>query len=77
MKQASIKTVRVAAAHDGDAELVVLVEYGNGGTSEIALDQIASATLMENCSAQSLEELIGHSWEKVREALLVSYNRYQ
>jgi len=76
-KQAQIKGVRVAAAHDGDAELIVLVEYGNGGTSEVALDQMASSTLMEKCNAQTLQELEGHSWEKVRESLLVSFNRFQ
>jgi hypothetical protein len=75
--QAQIVGVRVAAAHDGDAELMVMVGFGNGGTSEIALDQFASASLMEKCGAESLSELEGHSWEKVREALLVSYNRFQ
>ena len=72
-----IKSVRVAAAHDGDAELIVLVGYSNGGTSEIALDQLASATLMEECHAETLEDLKGHSWEKVKVALQTSYNRFQ
>jgi hypothetical protein len=67
----------VAAAHDGDAELIVRVGYANGGTSEITLDQMASASLMERCDAQTIDELEGHSWEKVREALLTSYNRFQ
>jgi hypothetical protein len=69
--------VRVAAAHDGEAELIVTVGYENGGTSEIALDQMASASLMESCGAQTIEELEGQSWKKVREALLTSYNRFQ
>ena len=77
MSQATIKQARLAAAHDGEAELIVCLEYANGGTSEISLDQIAGAALMELCSANSLAELTGQSWERVKEALQVSYNRFQ
>ena len=66
-----------AAAHDGEAELILRIRYENGGSSEITLDQLASTTLMESCQASSLEELQGHSWEKIREALRASYNRFQ
>jgi hypothetical protein len=67
----------VAAAHDGDAQLIVNISYENGGTSEVALDQAASAALMETCQVTNLDDLEGHSWEKIREALQVSYNRFQ
>ena len=77
MTGAVIKSARVAAAHDGDAELIVNISYENGGTSEIALDQVASTALMENCKVTNLDDLEGHSWEKIREALQVSYNRFQ
>jgi hypothetical protein len=77
MAGAVIKSARVAAAHDGDAELIVNISYENGGTSEIALDQVASAALMESCQVTNLDDLEGHSWEKIREALQVSYNRFQ
>ncbi|MFP6807235.1 MAG: hypothetical protein VB957_08640 [Pseudomonadales bacterium] len=73
---AIIESVRVAAAHDGDAELIVSIRYDNGGISEVTLDQIASAALMKSCEASTMEELHGHSWEKIREALQLSYNRY-
>ena len=77
MKGAVIKNARVAAAHDGDAELIVNICYDNGGTSQVRLDQIASAALMESCQAMTLDDLEGHGWEKIREALQVSYNRFQ
>ncbi len=77
MSQAIIKQARLAAAHDGVAELIVCLEYANGGTSEISLDQTAGAALMELCAAKSLAELTGQSWEHVREALQISYNRFQ
>ena len=77
MAQAKIKQARIAAAHDGVAELIVSIEYENGGISEISLDEMAGAALMKSCEAETLEDLTGQSWETVREALQVSYNRYQ
>ena len=74
---AKIRDARVAAAHEGVAELFVLIEYDNGGTSEVALDQMATAALMNSCAATDIEALRGQPWEKVRDALQVSYNRYQ
>ncbi len=74
---ASIDSARVIAAHDGVAELLVTVIYDNGGTTEVTLDSTASDALMRSCDANELTELNGHSWEKVRDALAVSYNRHQ
>ncbi|MEZ5557716.1 MAG: hypothetical protein R3E86_04125 [Pseudomonadales bacterium] len=67
---------RLAAAHDGDAELVVMLRHGNGGRSEVALDALAAAALLSSCNAAVPEELEGHGWEKVRDALGVSWNRF-
>ncbi len=72
-----ICSVRVTAAHEGVAELVVDIEYETGGKSEVALDHIASQALMDSTGATTADELIGHSWEHVRDALGVSWNRYQ
>lgn len=77
MPGATIKSARIAAAHEGVAELVVCIEYDNGGTTEIALDQMASSALMSSCNAETLDDIKGAPWEKVRDALQVSYNRYQ
>ena len=77
MEAAIIRDVRVAAAHEGIAELVVSIEYENGGTTEVALDQMATSALMDSCNASSIEDVKGQSWDKVRDALQVSYNRYQ
>jgi len=72
-----IRSARVAAAHDGVAELIVFIEYETGGVSEIALDEIASRALMDSTGANTADELEGQSWEHVRDALTVSWNRYQ
>ena len=74
---AKIKDARVAAAHEGIAELVVKIEYDNGGTTEVALDQMATTALMRSCNAKDIDDIKGHAWDKVRDALQVSYNRYQ
>ena len=77
MSSAVIKQVRVAAAHEGIAELVVQIEYANGGTTDVALDQMATSALMKSCDANTIDDIKGAPWEKVRDALQVSYNRYQ
>jgi hypothetical protein len=77
MANATIKEARVAAAHEGIAELVVSIEYDNGSTTDIALDQMATSALLKSCDAQTIEDIKGHPWEKVRDALQVSFNRYQ
>ena len=77
MSNARIRDARVAAAHEGVAELIVCIEYDNGGTSEVALDQMASHALLQSCDATTLEDIKGQPWDKVRDALQVSYNRYR
>lgn len=75
MAEAVICDVRVAAAHDGVAELVVILEHGNGGRSEVTLDAVGAAALFRACGSTRPGELVGQGWEKVREALGVSWNR--
>ncbi len=77
MANATIKEARVAAAHEGIAELIVSIEYDNGSTTDIPLDQMATSALLKSCDAQTIEDIKGHPWEKVRDALQVSFNRYQ
>jgi hypothetical protein len=77
MSNAHIRDARVAAAHEGIAELIVSIEYDNGGVTEVALDQMASHALLESCNAETIEEIKGEPWEKVRDALQVSFNRYR
>ena len=74
---AVIAGARVAAAHEGSAELVVSIRYSNGGSSEIVLDAVAAAALMQSCDATTLEQLKGQSWQKVKAALIESYNRFK
>ena len=76
MSLARISQVRVTAAHEGIAELVVTLEHANGGLSEVALDETASAELFKATAKATPEELVGLSWEPVRDALATAYNRF-
>lgn len=76
MNMAVISGVQIAAAHDGDAELLVTLKYGNGGTTLITLDEYAVRALFDACGTSVPEDLIGASWEHVRDALIASSQRY-
>jgi hypothetical protein len=71
---AKITDVRLAATHEGVAEIVVSLTFDNGGRSHVPLDHDAGARLMASCGANSVEELIGQGWEHVRDALTGAYN---
>ena len=76
MTGAKIIAVKLSAAHEGDADLIVDIRYSNGGITQVPLDRYASEALMTACTADTADDLIGHGWEKVRHALQVSYSRY-
>ena len=73
---ARIKQARVAAAHEGIAEMIVAIEYDNGGVTEVALDRDSAEQLMNSTNARTLDDLVGASWEQVRDALSTAFNRY-
>jgi hypothetical protein len=73
---AVVARARIAAAHEGVAQLVVTLEHEGGGASEVALDHLAASALLESCDATGPDGLIGAPWQKVRDALGVSWNRY-
>lgn len=74
---AVIDSVEVAAAHDGEAELVVTLRYDNGGRSRVALDESAARHLLQATGAIGPQSLIGQGWEHVRDALQASSARHQ
>lgn len=77
MNETVIDRVRVAAAHDGVAELVVVLRHGNGGLSEVALDHSGADALLRTAGVDSADQLAGTSWTLVRDALTASWNRSQ
>ena len=63
--EALIVGVEIAAGHDGTAEMVVSVQYENGVTAPVVLDQETGLELMQACGAASLAGLIGRSWREI------------
>ena len=76
MASAKISEVRLGAAHDGDAELVVTLRFANGGQSLVSLDEFAVRSLLASAGAQTADQLIGVGWDKVRDALIASSSRF-
>jgi hypothetical protein len=76
MSGAVISRVELAAAHDGDAELNVTLQYENGGQTLVALDEYAVRILMDSCGATTPDALIGQGWHHVRDALEAASNRF-
>ncbi|WP_448586221.1 hypothetical protein [Thermaurantiacus sp.] len=76
MSGAVVESVHVAAAHDGEAELVVSLRYPNGGRSAVALDSYAARHLMAACRAGCADDLVGAGWEPVRDALAAASARF-
>ena len=76
MSEAVIHQARLAAAHDGEAELIVALRFSNGATDEVTLDEPSARALMQFCQAQRVEDLIGKEWQAVRDALMAGWNRY-
>ncbi|WP_225007311.1 hypothetical protein [Novosphingobium percolationis] len=76
MSGATISQVRIAAAHDGEAELLVTLAFPNGGQSLVTLDEYATRALMASSGAQSADALIGADWRHVRDALVAASSRF-
>ncbi len=76
MSGAVISRVQLAAAHDGDAELILSLRFENGGESLVSLDEHAVRALMDAHGFDDPDALVGTGWEPVRDALAASSNRY-
>jgi hypothetical protein len=76
MSGAVISAVALGAAHDGDAEIVLTLCYENGGQTLVALDAFATDHLMTASGANEVQDLVGCGWERVRDALAASSNRF-
>ena len=50
--------------HDGAAEMVVRLRYGNGAERDLVLDSETGLNLMTRCGVSHLDDLVGQSWRK-------------
>lgn len=54
----------ITGGHDGAAEMVVRLTYGNGVERDLVLDSDTGLDLMTRCGVSHLDDLVGQSWRK-------------
>jgi hypothetical protein len=76
MSRAVISRAHLGASHDGAAELVLTLQFDGAGETLVALGPEAANHLMTACGASDAGALLGQCWERVRDALEASSNRF-
>ena len=72
-QEAVISRVQLGAAHEGHAELLITLTYPTGGQTVIPLNPTSCAHLMDLAGASQVEELIGTTWQLVRDAIQAAH----
>ena len=72
-QEAVISRVQLGAAHEGHAELLITLTYPTGGQTVVPLDPTSCAQLMDLAGASQVEELIGTTWQLVRDAIRAAH----
>ena len=72
-KEAVISRVQLGAAHEGHVELLITLTYSTGGQTVVPLDPTSCAHLMDLAGASQVEELIGTTWQLVRDAIQAAH----
>jgi hypothetical protein len=67
--EAVIADAVVAPGHDGQAVLVVRVRHENGASDTVTLEADQARKLLEECAAESAEQLRGQPWRRLLTAL--------
>ena len=55
----------VAPGHDGQAVLVVRIRHENGALDTVTLETEQAQKLLEDCAAESVEQLRGQPWQRL------------
>lgn len=69
MAETTIERAVVTPGHDGSAELLLTLRYGNGGSGHVSLDADGAARLFDRCGVTRLEDLAGQSWQHLMHLL--------
>ncbi|TVS14802.1 MAG: hypothetical protein EA417_14545 [Gammaproteobacteria bacterium] len=64
-----IERALVAPGHDGSAELLLRIRYGDGSSDSVTLDAAAAERLLDQCGATALEQLVGQPWRRLLNVL--------
>ena len=72
-REAVISHVQLGAAHEGHAELLITLTYPTGGQTVVPLDPTSCAHLMDLAGATQVADLIGKTWQLVRDAIQAAH----
>ena len=72
-QEAVISRVQLGAAREGHAELLITLTYPTGGQTVVPLDPTSCAQLMDLAGSSQVEELIGTTWQLVRDAIQAAH----
>ena len=64
-----IAGAHIGAGHDGAAELIVRLRFGNGASDSVTLDATAAARLLTLCGVDSIDDLAGQPWQHLLHVL--------
>jgi hypothetical protein len=67
--EAVIAGAHVVAGHDGEAQLEVSVRYENGALGTVMLDPDCARKLLEDCNAETPDDLRGQPWQRLLDVL--------
>ena len=62
---AVIIDAEICAGHDGEAELVVSIQYANGGVGTLTLDSDTAFAVMRACGVADVAGLTGRAWRDI------------
>ncbi len=65
MAEPSIDEAVMAPGHDGEAVLVVRLRHENGAFDTVTLTAEQARRLLEDCAAESAEQLRGQPWQRL------------
>ena len=69
MPEPVIASAHVVAGHDGEAQLEVRVRYENGALGTVTLDPECARRLLEECRAETPDDLSGQPWQRLLDVL--------
>ena len=69
MPEPVIASAHVVAGHDGEAQLEVRVRYENGALGTVMLDPGCARRLLEECRAETPDDLSGQPWQRLLDVL--------
>lgn len=66
MSEPLIAGIELTATHDGEAALVIVLQYPDGGCGRVQLSSREALQVMERAGVDDASALVGRSWSLLR-----------